>query len=614
MCTDLNKAHSVVRWKEMDEHGQSENAHLRRIIMNIATDLRVIEKQFRKLSEPDETKNCLADLLKRSSMKLLAESSFMEMYRPLERTLTPDEWKQELAKSTDQSIAEVIPVLAGAFDRTRDVENVSSPVRQLELPQREVSSVVARLGGGDDSEGDSDGGSRSSSSSESTASEIDVLAYFDRKAKARAMHQRLVERVESAYFNASTEVELLTAHDFYLMFEKYDVWSPNIIARCDFSQNKSSISMLERQALAFFTAIQDRMPASMHAKNARRQLLEKEYADLYHDLETTGSCAMALLERAEIDLNETNDDDEQENELYHVAAELAAEEACVASSWIDLVSFQRPMISQMRRIVIQKIMSAVLQLTPFNEIAEKAPESIRAFLDDKCPDWRDSSQSTADAWDSLICPLLQVGVPDADVQKAYASAVFLSQRLSFAQYATHFQKAEAILLSQLLEDCDAGCLQSFKRKGLKSYFLAENSQVENKVKLGQDRRLIATRCFLLPVTFKSALQRIQDDDVLSDGVYGVNCMAPSCFKDKKYKLLWDKKALLDFQPEHHESIKNLIKSILGVGDAALEAFQEDFLILDLTSDIKNNTDNSLRHLKEYFNLCIPSDAIDAIEL
>jgi len=627
----------------MNDRGQSDNDLLRRSIINVATDLNAIEVQLRESGESEQ----VCDLLKTLRLKLKKEASFVEKYRPREPTLTLDEWMQEIATSTNESMAKICPALTGVCGR-RAVENVESAALEpsvvasidgnvaspvsLELQQESSGSIVARIDG-DDSGEDSGGGSSSllvSPTSEMDAN--DVLDDFDLKARMRVMYENLVERVEGAYFtaNGSSEVELQADLNCHLMIGKYDIWSPMIIAKCDFSENKSSVHMLERQARAFFTLLQDRMAASAHAKYARRQILEKkmnaemkamEDVDINVDVRlTTASCALAVLERVEVELDViTDDDDEQAKEPYNVAAELAAEDACVASNWIDLVKFQRPMIAKMRRSIFQKIVCAVLQLIPFEEIAEAMAERSGAFLDGRIPGWKGSSQTLADVWDSTICPLLQVGAPDADAKEAYRLAVFISQRLSFAKYAKYFQMAEAILLSQLLEDCDAAqCLRSFKLNGLKSYFLAEDSQaqVKGKVRIGQERRLIATRCFFLPVTFKSAMQRIRDDDddVLSISVYGVNSMAPSCFVQKKYKLLWDGEKLIDPQPDHEESIKSLIETIFGVGEAALEIFQKDHLILDLTSDVKNNTDNSLRRLREYFNLCIPSDATEAIAL
>ena len=85
----------------------------------------------------------------------------MEKYRPREPTLTLDEWKQEIATSTNESMAKICPALTGVCGR-RAVENVefaalepsvvaridgngASPV-SLELQQVSSGSIVARIG------------------------------------------------------------------------------------------------------------------------------------------------------------------------------------------------------------------------------------------------------------------------------------------------------------------------------------------------------------------------------------------------------------------------------------------------------------------------------------
>ena len=219
-----------------------------------------------------------------------------------------------IATSTNESMAKICPALTGVCGR-RAVENVESAALEpsvvasidgnvaspvsLELQQESSGSIVARIDG-DDSDEDSGGGSSSllvSPTSEMDAN--DVLDDFDLKASMRVMYENLVERVEGAYFtaNGSSEVELQADLNCHLMIGKYDIWSPMIIAKCDFSENKSSVHMLERQARAFFTLLQDRMAASAHAKYARRQILEKKM-----------NAEMKAMEDVDINVDVSSDD------------------------------------------------------------------------------------------------------------------------------------------------------------------------------------------------------------------------------------------------------------------------------------------------------------------
>jgi hypothetical protein len=116
---------------------------------------------------------------------------------------------------------------------------------------------------------------------------------------------------------------------------------------------------------------------------------------------------------------------------------------------------------------------------------------------------------------------------------------------------------------------------------------------------------MVSRGFFLSITFIAAMSRIlDDDDILPLCVFGVHSLAPSLFLRKSHKVLCDREKLIDQKPEDMKSIETLIKSISKAGETAFKVFAEDHLIVDLSDDIKNNTGHSLRHLNEYFSLCL----------
>lgn len=596
----------------MKDDEQTENVQLRRNIINVAADIHVIKVTLQQAGVSEE----VCDLFKAAFFQLTKACAFVDEYCPKKCKITPDELQREVKAAMQESNSKFADVCAlNVFERQQ-------------LPSSAPSALVA-IDEGDSDEGRGeddvmdDESSCEFSETESYAQVDDsneVLDFVDLKKHLLVEHQNLVERVEDE-FDASlaTEAEQQGGLEYRLMFGPYDIWSPMIIASSDFSQNKSSVLELEKQLIAFFVLLQDRMAASVHAKIAQRKMILKKLKSevkasnlVSIDINvsaTTASCTLSALDRAEEELSEGDDDDE-DIDHYSVAAELAAEEADI-TNWAKTAMLREPMIFLIRKLVLQKIMCAVFQLIPFRDIIlsdrklrGEDVDRTYAFLDQIMPGWRESSKSCAEIWDDFICPLLQAGASDADVKEAYRLALILSQKLSSQAFEEYFAKAEAVFLNQLMEGCNLDqCLQRFEENGLQSYFLPEN---EN---LGRNRRLSAARSFILPTTFMTAVHRIQDriqgNAVFSRSVYGVHCLAHSCFAKKDYKLLSSEK-LIDPQPEDDESILNLVNKLLKLGDSALATFAADHLVLDLTTDINNNTENSLGHLKEFFGLCISS--------
>ena len=448
-----------------------------------------------------------------------------------------------------------------------------------------------------------------------------AVSMSDLKETLKDMHKSLVGRIKDCIENAPSDL------DCHLLIGKCDIWSPGIILRSDFSRNKVSVKMLERQLSTLFVVLRARSIASVHAKHLRCERLKKEHDANVKKVEETAigdddlldkpmSHALISLERRAGDdaVNETGDDDDEEEEEevknpYYAAAERATDEANIDDDWTNSVKFSRPLINQMTRCIHQKIMCVVLQLVPFREIAKKVVEkdpSSGKFLDRHFHNWRESDQSSAHELESVLCPLLQVGVPYADFKAAYRFMVNMSQQLASSEYSEYFEMAESLRLNQMIgEDCDAAqCLQSFRDNGLESYF---RHIVADRANVRWQRRVKVSRGFFLSATFSAAMSRIlDDDDILPLCVFGVHSLAPSLFLRKSHKLLCDREKLIDPTPEDMKSIQTLVKSISKAGDAALKVFTEDHLIVDLSDDIKNNTGHSLRHLNEYFNLCLCS--------
>jgi hypothetical protein len=426
-----------------------------------------------------------------------------------------------------------------------------------------------------------------------------ALEFIDLRAKCRGMSQSLADRIEDCIENAPSDL------DYRLVFDQCDVCSLIILARCDFARNKISVLTLERLSIAFLELLADRATASTCAKNVVRKVIKKKKDNATKKLEQsvvdanlfgqTPSQALQILDKAaeskKTGDDEDDDDDEEEKNPYHEAADSAAKEAGSKKKWFDLARFSQKTLLQLRRCILQKVICVVMQLTCFRKVAEKVIAS-RPFLNEHVPNWQDKNLMCAQAFDESIGPLLQNA---ATVEAACELVWGIATQLSATEFAGNFEKAGSLPLNQQFEGCDIDqCLKKFRALGVKSYFSQRQS------------RLAATRTMLVPVAFTAAIQRIQDGYDLSRCVYGVNCLAPSLFhRGKKYKLLYDETdKLIQRKYEHRREIMTIINNLCGEYDAALEVFQNDYLVMDLTADIKNNTDKSLRRLNEYLNLCL----------
>lgn len=596
----------------------------RQDIIRIATDLQAVELEIRKNGGNGE----ICNILRRSYLKLMKEAKFLELFRPVQQ-ITQDELCKEIMDSYHESQASILSALRGAssFGSSADQEREETTGRTgndaLHVIGPKLAEQVTRID--QDSDGDLDENGYYSdgvgSDEEDDSVSEDVLDFLPLKETTASVYQSFVNRIKDAYFDLSSADIEMHAGGIHLLIGKCDIWSPGIILRSDFSRNKVSIKMLERQLSTLFVVLRPRSIASVHAKNLCCERLKKEHDANVKKVEETAigddlldkpmSHALISLEsRAGDDaVNETPDDEEEVKNPYYAAAERATDEADMGGvDWTKLVKFSRQKINQMTRCIHQKIMCVVLQLVPFREIAKKVVEkdhSSGKFLDRHFSNWEESDQSSAHVLESVLCPLLQVDVPYADFKAAYRFMVNMSQQLASSYFSEYFEMAESLRPNQMIgEDCDAAqCLQSFRDSGLESYF---RHIVSDRGNVRWQRRVKVSRGFFLSATFSAAMSRMDDDDILPLCVFGVHSLAPSLFLRKSHKLLCDREKLIDPTPEDMKSIETLVKSISGAGDAALTAFTEDHLIVDLSDDIKNNTGHSLRHLNEYFNLCLCS--------
>eukprot|EP00984_Skeletonema_dohrnii_P026297 scaffold15605_cov78-Skeletonema_dohrnii-CCMP3373.AAC.4 len=599
---------------------------LRLILINIATDLNIIALHLRHstaVTDPLVLRKELESL----SSKLVEEASFVGEHRSSDPKVSDDELMQEIKDSESQSLDRLVPVLIGA---SRNEQPKAPPITLPHSSQQIPSAVIA----GVDDDDDSDVIDSQSQEEEifSLTTEEDVLNIRDLKAIAKSKHLDLVKRIEVAYFEATFKADV----QFRLMFGQYNVWSLMNIAKSDFSRNSSSLLACEWQLRALLLLMEDRLAANAYAKTRRLAALDKrKKAELKSidddhfsmDLSEPALSLLTALQEEEEDGCERNDTND--NCPYHTAAKFAAKESGIRTNWINLVKFVQQMKTSMFRDTLGIIMCRVMQMVPFYRVAKCIKnENTFAFLDRKLSDWRDPKRSIADAWDSLIIPSLQDETPDVDMIEAYRLAVFIAQRLSFQDFEAYFQKAESIPLNKLFAECDAAqCLRQCKSDKRKSYFLAEDyngrdkeidekKRAQNKQIIARNRRLIAARSFLLTPTFTCAVQRLRDRDLLGDGdiftsVFGINCMAASKFVNPKYKLLCDEERLINPQRGDEECIWSLIEDISGLGEKAAKAFEGDYIILDLTQDVKDDTSKTLERLNDYFRLCIPSDSPEA---
>eukprot|EP00984_Skeletonema_dohrnii_P004607 scaffold1634_cov118-Skeletonema_dohrnii-CCMP3373.AAC.5 len=613
---------------------------LRRNLINIATDLKAISLHLRHST--DDTNPLiliLSEELSSLSSKLVEDAAFVEEHRSSDPKISEDELEQETLDSGSQSMDRLLPMLNGASENEQErPSDIAQPIthssQQIPVP----SAVIAHV----DEDSDATGSQSQeeeilSLATATTASDVfDTLA-LDLRAIAKSNHLELVKRIQEAYFEATLKADV----QFHLMFGQFDVWSLMNIAKSDFSRNKSSIRDRERQLKSLLLLMKDRSTANGQAKMYRLIALEERKKSELKSIDEdhismdlfgpASSLLTALQEDEEEDKRERND--AYDNCPYYAAATSAAKESGITTDWIDLVKFVAHVKNSMNRHTLEIIMCRVMQMVPFYSIAQSIKnKNIIAFLDRKLVDWRDPehSVSVANVWDSIIIPSLQDGTPDADMIQAYRLTVFIAQRLSFKDFEEYFQKAESIPLIELFEECDAAqCLRSFKSGNMKSYFLAEDSNVKDNIDkkkraksksvLAKSRRLTAARSYLLPPTFTCAVQRLRDRCLLSDedvstSVFGINCMSASKFVTPKYNLLWDEERLINPQRGDEECIWRLIEDISRLGEKAAKAFESDYITLDLTQDIADDTSKTLERLNDYFRLCICSDSTDGIEV
>lgn len=496
-----------------------------------------------------------------------------------------------------QSIEELMPKLLSASQHQQKREEERFPV----ATSAPAVSDRETISNGYDSNGYDSNGYDSSNDSDGYDSDDmhDALEFSDLKVTTTMRLQVFADRIEDCIENASSDL------DYRLVFDQCDVCSLAILARCDFARNKISVVTLERLSIAFLDLLTDRATASTYAKNVVRKVIKKKKDNATKKLEQsvvdsnlfgqTPSQALQILDKAaeskKTGDDEDDDDDEEEKNPYHEAADSAAKEAGSTKNWFDLARFSQKTLLQLRRCILQKVICVVMQLTCFGKVAGKVIAS-RPFLDEHVPNWKDKELMFAQAFDESICPRLQ---DPATMAGACELMWGIATQFASTEFTPAFEKAASLPLNQQFEGCDIDqCLQNFRDLGVKSYFSKRHT------------RLAAARTVFGPVAFTAAIQRIQGGYDLSRCVYGVNCLAPSLFhRGKKYKLLYDETdKLIQRKYEHRREIMTLINNLCGEYDAALEVFQNDYLVMDLTADIKNNTDKSLRRLNEYLNLCL----------
>lgn len=552
--------------------GQSDNP-LQSKIIRVATNLQVIEHHLRGSGG----NQAICDVLKESYTTLLEE--------------VPGHFRGEVMTSHQQSIEELIPKLLSASQHQQKREEESFPVATSALA---VSDRETISNGYDSESYDSDG----YDSDEYNADDMhDALEFSDLKVRTAMRLQVFADRINDCIENAPSDL------DYRLVFDQCDVCSLFIFARCDFARNKISVLTLEKLSIAFLELLADRATASTYAKNVVMQVLKKKQENDTKKLEQsvvdanlfgqTPSQALQMLDKAAESkkTGDDEDDDEEERNPYHEAADSAAKEAGSKKKWFDLARFSQKTLLQLRRCILQKVICVVMQLTCFGKVAERVIAS-RPFLDEYMPNWQDKKLMCDQAFDESIGPLLQ---NDATMAAACELVWGIATQFASTELNDNFEKAASLPLNQQFEGCDIDqCLKNFQALGVKSYFSKRQS------------KLTAARTILVPVAFTAAIQRIQDGYDLSRCVYGVNCLAPSWFyRGKKYKLLYDEMdKLIQRKYEHKTEIMTLINNLCGECDAALEVFQNDYLVMDLTADIKNNTDKSLRRLNQYLNLCL----------
>jgi len=206
----------------------------------------------------------------------------------------------------------------------------------------------------------------------------------------------------------------------------------------------------------------------------------------------------------------------------------------------------------------------------------------------------------ASVLEMFIITSLQIGAPEENKQLCFDLLVFMTS-MSSKEFRSYFEKSEIIPMTKVYKDCNDQDIERYKTNsatGVRHLSLDTSH--------GQKRRRESMRGFLYSLTMTRVQQILvncnrkkQDIEMVSRGIH---CAPASDFSTTKYSFL-HKKGILNPSEEFIASMLKKggpVDDLMKRGTDTLKELRDDYVFVDLTADVNNDTDECLSLLRGYF--------------
>lgn len=189
--------------------------------------------------------------------------------------------------------------------------------------------------------------------------------------------------------------------------------------------------------------------------------------------------------------------------------------------------------------------------------------------------------------------------------KARELSQFISQRLGFGDWISHFAVAEAIPLSRTFDSYSPEELNALVAAQTSPFF-SETNEDGKPSDNSAARRRKASRMLQYLLHARQAARALKrhglKEHETADFSFALLCSAPTNYVGTAYNFFTDERLQMDDIDEVYAQnlVQGVVKQILSDMNNALKEFRDEHTFSDMTDDLKNETMETHKLCSSYF--------------